>query len=122
MFDIGAGTGRDAAWLAAKGHEVVAIEPSNAMRRHGQQLHQRDHIRWVDDRLPSLATTLRLGLAADIILLSGVWQHLPPADRPRVASRTPAREKCKLMCRTNCRYFLQECVYVVLRLLKLPDV
>jgi hypothetical protein len=30
-FDIGAGTGRDAAWLAA----VVAIEPSNAMRRYG---------------------------------------------------------------------------------------
>jgi SAM-dependent methyltransferase len=83
VFDIGAGTGRDAAWLAARGHEVVAIEPSNAMRRHGQQLHQDDHIRWLDDRLPSLATTLRLGLAADVILLSGVWQHLPPADRPR---------------------------------------
>jgi len=83
VFDIGAGTGRDAAWLAAKGHEVVAIEPSNAMRRHGRQVHQGDHIRWLDDRLPSLATMLRLGLAADVILLSGVWQHLPPADRPR---------------------------------------
>jgi SAM-dependent methyltransferase len=83
VFDIGAGTGRDAAWLAARGHEVVAIEPSNAMRRHGQRLHQDGRIRWLDDRLPSLATTLRLGLAADVILLSGVWQHLPPDDRPR---------------------------------------
>jgi hypothetical protein len=34
-------------------------------------------------RLPSHATTLRLGVAADVTLLSGVWQHLPPADRPR---------------------------------------
>jgi SAM-dependent methyltransferase len=83
VFDIGAGTGRDAAWLATRGHEVVAIEPSNAMRRQGQERHQDGRIRWLDDRLPSLATTLRLGLAADVILLSGVWQHLPPADRPR---------------------------------------
>jgi SAM-dependent methyltransferase len=83
VFDIGAGTGRDAAWLASRDHEVVAIEPSNAMRRHGQRLHPDGRIRWLDDRLPSLETTLRLGLAADVILLSAVWQHLPPTDRPR---------------------------------------
>ena len=81
VFDIGAG--RDAAMLAAKGHEVVAIEPSEAMRRHGRNLHQDDRIRWVHDRLPSLATTLRLGLAADVVLLSAVWQHVAPVDRPR---------------------------------------
>src|ERR1700744_4036309 len=44
-----------------------AIELSSGMRRHG----------------PALATTLRLGLAADVILLSAVWQHLAPTDRPR---------------------------------------
>jgi SAM-dependent methyltransferase len=48
VFDVGAGTGRDAAWLVAKGHEVVAVEPSNAMRRHGQRLHHDPKIRWVD--------------------------------------------------------------------------
>jgi SAM-dependent methyltransferase len=83
IFDVGAGTGRDAAWLAASGHEVVAVEPSAAMRRNGQNLHPDHRIRWVDDRLPALATTLRLGLAADVILLSAVWQHIAPADRPR---------------------------------------
>jgi SAM-dependent methyltransferase len=83
VFDIGAGTGRDAAWLAAKGHEIVAVEPSDAMRRNGQNLHQDHRIRWLDDRLPALATTLRLGLAADVILLSGVWQHVAPVVRPR---------------------------------------
>jgi len=27
--------------------------------------------------------TQRLGLSFDVILLSAVWMHLPPADRPR---------------------------------------
>jgi len=27
VLDVGAGTGRDAAWLAAHGHEVVALKP-----------------------------------------------------------------------------------------------
>ncbi|MFD1958220.1 hypothetical protein ACFSHP_01985 [Novosphingobium panipatense] len=31
-LDIGAGSGRDAAWLVAKGYEVVAVEPSAGMR------------------------------------------------------------------------------------------
>jgi hypothetical protein len=65
--------------LAATGHEVVAIEPSNAMRRRGQQLHRDGRIRWLDDRLPSLATTLRLGLAADVILLK--LTLIPRRDR-----------------------------------------
>ena len=83
VVDVGAGTGRDAAWLASQGHQVLAVEPSGAMRRQGQHLHPDDRIRWLDDRLPALSTTLRLGLAADVILLSGVWQHLAPPDRPR---------------------------------------
>lgn len=32
VLDVGAGTGRDAAWLASRGLEVVAVEPSSAMR------------------------------------------------------------------------------------------
>lgn len=31
-LDIGAGTGRDAAWLASLGLEVVAAEPAEGMR------------------------------------------------------------------------------------------
>ncbi|MDQ2068992.1 class I SAM-dependent methyltransferase [Natronospira bacteriovora] len=30
ILDIGAGSGRDAVWLAERGHEVVAAEPSPA--------------------------------------------------------------------------------------------
>ena len=53
-LDIGAGSGRDAAWLRRKGFEVVAVEPSTGMRTAGQSLHPDPLIRWVDDRLPSL--------------------------------------------------------------------
>src|SRR6202035_2712751 len=31
VLDIGSGTGRDAAWFAAQGHRVVAVEPTGAM-------------------------------------------------------------------------------------------
>ena len=53
-LDIGAGSGRDAAWLASKGYEVVAVEPSSGMRDEAQRRHEDTRIRWLDDRLPGL--------------------------------------------------------------------
>ncbi len=32
VLDVGAGSGRDAAWFAAQGHDVVAVEPSSLSR------------------------------------------------------------------------------------------
>ncbi|MDO9713149.1 methyltransferase domain-containing protein [Paracraurococcus lichenis] len=72
LLDVGVETDRDAAWLASQGYEVLAVEPSVAMRREGQPLHPANRIRWLEDRLATLATILRLGLPADVILLSGV--------------------------------------------------
>lgn len=83
VFDIGSGTGRDAAWLASLGHEVVGVEPSGAMRVQAASLHEDPRLRWFDDRLPSLSRLTALGLAADLILVSGVWQHVAPTDRTR---------------------------------------
>ena len=83
VLDIGAGSGCDAAWLARRGHEVVAIEPSSSMRERAQSLHRSSPITWMDDRLPGLARITRTGLSFDVILLSAVWMHLPEADRPR---------------------------------------
>ncbi|WP_242065492.1 bifunctional 2-polyprenyl-6-hydroxyphenol methylase/3-demethylubiquinol 3-O-methyltransferase UbiG [Trichocoleus sp. FACHB-262] len=83
VLDIGAGSGRDAAWLADQGHEVVAVEPAAAMREAGQCLHPDSRIRWIDDCLPSLPNLHQLGLAFDFILLSAVWMHVPPAERSR---------------------------------------
>jgi SAM-dependent methyltransferase len=83
MLDVGAGTGRDAAWLASCGLEVVAAEPSAAMRTEAQRLHPSRSIRWIADSLPGLDQTLRLGLSFDMILLSAVWMHIPPTNRTR---------------------------------------
>ena len=83
VLDIGAGSGRDAAWLAAKGHDVVAVEPSASMRTAAAALYACAPIRWIDDRLPALAVVSRSGLSFDLILLSAVWMHLPVNDRSR---------------------------------------
>ncbi len=80
-LDVGAGSGRDAAWLAARGLEVVAAEPAAGMRREGEARHPA--LRWIDDRLPNLAAVHRLGLAFDLVLLGAVWMHVPPPERPR---------------------------------------
>ena len=82
-LDVGAGSGRDAAWLAALGFEVVAAEPAAGMRDAGRRLHAGVGIRWLDDRLPALDATHALGLAFDVVLLSAVWQHVAPGDRSR---------------------------------------
>lgn len=82
-LDVGAGSGRDAAWLTALGFKVVAAEPSTGMRRAGERLHAEAGIRWIDDRLPGLDATHALGLAFDVVLLSAVWQHVAPGDRQR---------------------------------------
>ncbi len=83
ILDVGAGSGRDAASLASRGYDVVAVEPSHAMRAHARALHQSPRITWIDDSLPDLAQVRRLGLTFDLILLSAVWMHLPPATRER---------------------------------------
>jgi SAM-dependent methyltransferase len=83
VLDVGAGTGRDADWLGSRGLEVVAVEPSLAMRTAGQQLHRSSAIRWIEDRLPGLDKVLRLGLSFDFILVSAVWMHVPLPDRTR---------------------------------------
>lgn len=82
-LDIGAGTGRDAAWLARLGYQVVAVEPAAGMRQAAAALHSDAGIRWIDDLLPSLDRTHALGLSFDLILLSAVWQHIAPAERGR---------------------------------------
>ena len=83
VLDVGAGSGRDAAWFAAKGHQVVAVEPSGEMRSAGKERHGSPDIRWMDDTLPALDKVLRSKLTFDLVWLSGVWMHVPPSTRAR---------------------------------------
>ena len=83
VLDVGAGSGRDAAWFAAQGHRVIAVEPSANMRRAGRARHPSSDIRWLDDALPALNKVQRSKLTFDLVWLSAVWMHVPPSVRSR---------------------------------------
>ena len=53
-LDVGAGSGRDAAWLSSRGYDVVAVEPSPRMRTIARERHTEPAIRWLADSLPAL--------------------------------------------------------------------
>ncbi|MBL6080320.1 class I SAM-dependent methyltransferase [Belnapia sp. T18] len=84
VIDVGARSGRGAGAYAGAGYEVIAIEPSTGMRAEPEARHPSPRIRWLADSLPALTTTSRSGVAADVVSLTAVWQHVAPADRPRV--------------------------------------
>ncbi len=75
MADIGAGTGRDAAWFAGQGHHVLAVEPVEELRTAGMTLHDSHRIEWLDDQLPELTKARATGVF-DLITLCAVWHHL----------------------------------------------
>lgn len=81
VLDVGAGTGRDAAWFSGQGHEIVAVEPSAAMRIVGKRRHVGLSIDWRDDKLPVLAALRASGEEFDLIVASAVWMHIKPEDR-----------------------------------------
>ena len=90
VLDIGAGTGADAAWLAERGHLVVAVEPTGEFRARGMALHPSPSIEWIDDHLPTLEHVLVRGQRFGLVLLTAVWMHLDEPERrvamPRIAS------------------------------------
>ncbi|WP_246212387.1 class I SAM-dependent methyltransferase [Streptomyces abyssomicinicus] len=82
--DIGAGTGRDAAALARRGYDVLAVEPVPELRQVAQRLHPIPSVSWTEGSLPELRS---LSGPLDLILLSAVWMHLAPADRSPAMGR-----------------------------------
>src|ERR1700722_1360396 len=80
ILDVGAGTGRDAAALARRGHSVVAVEPTAELRAHGQRLHAWAAIEWIDDALPRLSVVARLE-RFDAVFATAVWMHLDAVER-----------------------------------------
>lgn len=80
--DIGAGSGRDANWLAALGWEVIAVEPSASLLTLGKDA-SAGKVTWLDDKLPDLGKLRTIGHRFNLILLSAVWMHLPSTQRER---------------------------------------
>lgn len=85
-LDVGAGSGRDAHWLAQLGWQVTAVEPAQGLRERGGRT-TGDQVRWVDTQLPLLPDLETPTQGYDLILLSAVWMHLPAAERPQAFAR-----------------------------------
>ena len=85
-LDVGAGSGRDAKWLAQKGWQVVATEPAGALRDLAQKGAHKN-IEWSNASLPDLQALPLSHQKFDLILLSAVWMHLPESTRPKALTR-----------------------------------
>lgn len=70
--DIGAGSGRDAAWLSSRGLDVVAVEPSGRMRAAGSARHP--GLTWSAGSLPNLEGVVG---GAALVTACAVWMFLP---------------------------------------------
>ncbi|WP_369742807.1 class I SAM-dependent methyltransferase [Pseudidiomarina sp. PP-1MA] len=83
VLDVGAGSGRDARYLAARGLTVYAVEPADGIRERAQQYNSSPSIHWINDSLPELTHVQRHATKFDLILLSAVWMHVAPSSRQR---------------------------------------
>lgn len=84
VLDVGAGSGRDARYLASKGLAVVAVEPADELLTLAKQKAAGLNIHWLSDSLPELREVFKLQTKFDLILLSAVWMHIPASERQRV--------------------------------------
>lgn len=92
ILDLGAGSGRDAKYLAAlaaKTHtsenniQIIAAEPATELSIIGKKTTQGLKVKWLEDSLPALSNVTKQEISFDLILLSAVWMHIPPSDRAR---------------------------------------
>ena len=89
-LDIGAGTGRDAAWLTSLGHSVLAVEPVAAMRLRAAKLHPEPQITWLEDSLPELVNTRARAEVFGMVMINAVWMHLTTDERATGMERVAA--------------------------------
>jgi SAM-dependent methyltransferase len=143
-LDVGAGSGRDAAWLVSRGFEVWAVEPSVLMRQEAQKRHAEAAITWLDDHLPALEHTRmaasQQGVSFNFILMSAVWMHLAPQLRATAFKNlmgllttggilavtlrcgpAPAEREMFEVTEDEIRQLSVECRATVLRSLSAPD-
>lgn len=76
VLDVGAGTGRDVAFLAGEGVEAYGVEPVDAMRAAAVERHPALASRILAGGLPNLPALDGIGGRFDGVLCSAVLQHL----------------------------------------------
>ncbi|WP_108946651.1 class I SAM-dependent methyltransferase [Shewanella halifaxensis] len=92
ILDIGAGTGRDAKYLAELANAqqqvmVYAVEPATELAAIGKQHTQDLAVIWLEDTLPELEQVTATNIKFDLILLSAVWMHIPSTERLRALTQ-----------------------------------
>lgn len=80
-LDIGGGSGRDAAWLAKRGWDVIAVEPATMLFELGQNTTNSLSVTWLDDCLPGLLKLQPYQHKFSLILVNAVLMHLPHQQR-----------------------------------------
>ncbi|MFC5265740.1 class I SAM-dependent methyltransferase [Kribbella qitaiheensis] len=83
VADIGCGSGRDAAWLAANGFDVVGFEPSEQLLAEARRRHPEVDFR--SAALPELADIPAESF--DNVLCETVIMHLDPRSAVQAAAR-----------------------------------
>jgi len=73
--------------LAAQGHRVVAVEPTNVFREFGAVHHRSSLIEWMNDALPRLEQLTDRRDEFGLVMLTAVWMHLDEQER-RQETRT----------------------------------
>jgi len=91
ILDVGAGIGRDAAYLAQRSSslpkssgqriDVVAVEPAHLLADLGKKNTKGHNVTWIVDSLPRLNRLSIYQNGFNLILLSAVWMHIPPNER-----------------------------------------
>jgi len=82
VLDIGAGTGILADAFARRGYRTVATEPSSGMAEQAQKLFPNPDVRFFDAALPDLTAIRETEGPFQVIVMDGVWMHIPPSIRP----------------------------------------
>ncbi|MEQ9519063.1 MAG: class I SAM-dependent methyltransferase [Parvibaculum sp.] len=82
VMDVGSGIGVDSLGFAELGHEVLSVEPADAMRAVAMEERHHPNITWLSDFLPTLDRVQASGTLFDFILLSASFMHLPRAAQP----------------------------------------
>jgi SAM-dependent methyltransferase len=78
VLDVGAGTGVNAQGFAELDHQVVAVEPAEAMRAVAMEEFNHANITWVEDYLPRLEKIWARDEVFDLIVVIACFMHLGP--------------------------------------------
>jgi SAM-dependent methyltransferase len=87
VFEIGGGTGRDAAYLVSAGYDVTSVDASVALLEAAVALHPELRSRVHNAAFPLPETSHFLALRYDAVISIAVLMHVPDDELPRFASQ-----------------------------------